>query len=85
MPERRNERKTWEEAKMKALWTFDNQLKIDQFIALLDSNGIGHEVSTIKAPAGKLAMTLSVNEKEYEKAKKLLVRHRKRRTTGDYK
>ena len=68
---------------MVTLWTFDAQAKLDRFAEVLKSNDIAYEVGNPKNPNS--LVTLSVNEDDYEKAKKLLMRHRKRKTSGEFK
>jgi len=68
---------------MVTLWTFTEQSKLENFSEVLKSNAIEYEVGNGKNHNS--LVTLSVNEYDYEKAKKLLVRHRKRRTSGDFK
>ena len=63
------------------LWTFDAQAKLERFIEVLKSNNIEYEVGNSKNPNS--LVTLSVEEDDYEKAKKLLMKHRKRRTSRD--
>ena len=68
---------------MITLWTFIDKSKLEKFIEVLKSNEIEYEVGNEKNPNS--LVTVSVNEHDYEKAKKLLMRHRKRRTSGDFK
>jgi hypothetical protein len=68
------------------LWTFESQAKLEQFAVILRSHDISFEVlskNPKKTTSGEA--TISVDEKDYDKAKRILVRHRKRRTSGDYK
>lgn len=69
---------------MKNLWSFEDQAKLELFTAVLDAHGIEYEVppkSERKAAAN--GIPLAVEDREYEKAKKLLLKHRKRRTSTD--
>ena len=63
------------------LWTFDAQAKLERFTEVLKSNNIEFEVGNSKNPNS--LVTLSVEEDDYEKAKKLLMKHKKRRTSRD--
>jgi hypothetical protein len=74
-----------EEPIMVPLWTFDSQEKLERFAAVLDSNGIAHETQSKKKQAdqAKGGVTIAVEEDDYETARKLLMKHRKRRTSAD--
>lgn len=67
---------------MTVLWTFENQAKLERFAEVLASNGIEYETGSEKGPNS--LVTLSVDEADYVKAKKLLMKHRKRRTSADF-
>ena len=67
---------------MTVLWTFENQEKLQRFAEVLASNDIGYEIGSDKLPNS--LVTLSVDEADYIKAKKLLMKHRKRRTSADF-
>jgi len=67
---------------LKILWTFENQAKAELFAALLLEANIACETR----PSGKSKnsaneVTMSVDERDFERAKKALMKHRKRRTT----
>ena len=67
---------------MKTLWTFESQTKAELFAALLREADIASEAR----PSGKNKnsaneVTISVDERDFERAKKALMKHRKRRTT----
>jgi len=67
------------------LWTFENPAKASVFINSLQYAGIIFEARTKSAvkDSSKGAgseVTIMVDEDEYERAKKLLIKHRKRRT-----
>jgi len=66
---------------MKSLWTFENKEKLDKFLAIIQEHGLEYEVSSKGNKSGE--QTLSVAEGDYAKAKKLLLKHRKRRTSAD--
>lgn len=69
---------------MTNLWTFDSQAKLEQFVEVLKSNDIPYEiVSKRKQNAPNTGATVAVDESDFEKAKKLLMKHRKRRTSSD--
>ncbi len=70
---------------MKALWTFENQAKLDSFTAILREHEIAYE-TTVKDPKSKnnTDITVSIDEREYAQAKRLLLKHRKRRIGSDY-
>jgi hypothetical protein len=66
------------------LWTFENQEKMNKFIDVLKQHEIEYEIHS-KMEAGKASgLSVVVYEDDYEKAKKLLIRHRKRKTSADY-
>ena len=66
------------------LWTFDTQAKLEDFVAVLQKHEIAYEIAS-KGTAGKPnnEVTVSVDAREFDKAKKLLLKHRKRRTSRD--
>jgi hypothetical protein len=67
------------------LWTFDTRESLDRFAAVLDSNGLGYEVQTRKetVAGGADGVVIVVDEADYGAARKLLLRHRKRKTSSD--
>lgn len=67
---------------MTVLWTFENQEKLQRFAEVLASNDIAYVIGSEKLPNS--LVTLSVDEADYVKAKKLLMKHRKRRTSADF-
>ncbi len=69
---------------MKNLWSFEDQAKLDLFVKVLEAHGIVFEVQP-KARQKVIGngITLAVDEGDFEKAKKLLLKHRKRRTGSD--
>ena len=68
---------------MTVLWTFDSKIKLEQFGEILKSNDIGFEVGDLDGR--KADVVISVDDADYTKAKKLLMKHRKRRTSGDFR
>ena len=69
---------------MIALWTFDVPAKLERFIPILENHSIPYELSSKGKPAELgVAITVSVDEKDFAKAKKYLLRYKKRRTSGD--
>jgi hypothetical protein len=74
-----------EDSPLKVLWSFEDETKLRQFAAILDEHGIFYEIraKTEKKTPSK-GVSLSVYEDDYEKAKKLLLKHRKRRTSSDF-
>jgi hypothetical protein len=74
-----------ENALMTKLWTFDSQDKLERFAEVLKSNDIPYEIiSKGKQSATNLGVTIAVEEDDFAKAKRLLMKHHKRRTSGDY-
>jgi len=67
---------------MTVLWTFENQEKLKRFAEVLASNDIAYEIGSEKLPNS--LVTLSVDEADYADAKRLLMKHRKRRTSADF-
>ena len=68
---------------LKVLWTYENQAKADPFLAILQERGILFETqSTAKTKTQNSEIIISVDDREYEKAKKCLVKHRRRKTTS---
>jgi hypothetical protein len=69
---------------LKTLWTFDTKAKLDEFVAVLKNHDIAHEIaskSDTQKPGN--AVTISVDEADFEYSKKLLLKHRKRRSSRD--
>jgi hypothetical protein len=66
------------------LWTFDTPAKLELFVPILEKHGIAYETSSKGKPKEPGdGIRVSVDERDFVKAKKLLLRHRKRRTSGD--
>jgi hypothetical protein len=69
---------------LKTLWTFENQDKLEIFCSILKEQGIGYEIKTSnKEKTINNGSILDIDEHYFEKAKKLLLKHRKRRTSID--
>lgn len=67
---------------MTILWTFQTQAKVELFAAILQEADIPYEIdSKGKQKAAGSEVTISVDDRDYERAKKLLMKYRKRRTT----
>jgi len=66
------------------LWTFDSQAKAQPFLAILENAGIPYETqSKAKLKGANSEVAFGVDEKDYARAKKLLMKHRKRRTPSE--
>jgi len=64
------------------LWTYENQAKTDPFIASLQEAEIPYETQSKAKQKGQSGeVTIFVDEKDYARAKKILMKHRKRRTS----
>ena len=73
------------EEKMIVLWTFENEAKLNKFKDILKNNAIEYEIqSKNKQDSKDSGLVIAVIENDYVKAKKLLMRHRKRKTSADY-
>lgn len=71
---------------MVQLWTFETREKLDKFAAVLESNGIAFEIQTRKQDGAMNAaggVVLAVRQLDSDKAHRLLMKHRKRRTSSD--
>jgi hypothetical protein len=67
-----------------ALWTFDSPAKLERFVPILENHAIPYELSSKGKPAELgVAISVAVEEGDLVKAKKYLLRYRKRRTSGD--
>jgi len=69
---------------VKVLWAFESKEKLDFFIELLIKHEIPYEVLSKdeKDPSIK-GIQLAIEDENYVKAKRLLLKHRKRRTSSD--
>ena len=73
------------EEKMIVLWTFENEEKLNKFKDILKNNDIEYEIqSKNKQDSKDSGLVIAVIKNDYVKAKKLLMRHRKRKTSADY-
>jgi|WetSurMetagenome_2_1015567.scaffolds.fasta_scaffold518793_1 hypothetical protein len=73
------------EERMIFLWTFSNEMKMNKFIDVLKQNSIEYEIqSEISKTRGNTGNSIAVLDKDFDKAKKLLIRHRKRKTSADF-
>ena len=69
---------------MTILWTFDSQAKAQPLLGSLDYAGISYEAQAkAKQKGSNSEVTLFVDEKDYIQAKKILMKHRKRRTPSE--
>ena len=69
---------------MTILWTFDSQAKALPFSGILDNAGIPYETqSKAKQKGANSEVAFLVDETDYTRAKKLLMKHRKRRTPSE--
>jgi hypothetical protein len=67
------------------LWSFSNEMKMNKFIDVLKQNSIEYEIqSKMYETRGNNGYSIAVLDKDFDKAKKLLIRHRKRKTSSDY-
>jgi hypothetical protein len=64
---------------MRELWTFTTKDKLDKFLVIMGSHELDCEVSAV----AKNKFVVSVEEGIYAKAKRVLLKHRERRTSGD--
>jgi len=67
---------------LRVLWTFEDQAKLDKFTAVLTNHEMAFEINAKSADRSTNLLTLSVDDSDYEKAKRLLMRHRKRKTSS---
>ncbi len=66
---------------MVKLWTFENQTKASAFTVSLEIAEISFElVSKGTQKTSNTEVTIMVEDREYEQAKRLLMRHKKRKT-----
>lgn len=64
---------------MPILWTFEDQEKLKPFAEILKDNDIPYETfSKGKKIASEDGLVLTVEDRDFKKAKKLLLSHRKR-------
>jgi hypothetical protein len=69
---------------MTALWTFESQAKLEEFVAVLQKHDIAYEIAA-KGEARKPAneVTVSVEERDLEKARRFLLRYKRRKASRD--
>jgi hypothetical protein len=74
-----------EEADKVQLWTFETRESLDRFAATLDARGMVYEVRTrgMEIAQGADGLVIAVAEADYAAARRLLLRHRKRRSSAD--
>jgi hypothetical protein len=63
---------------MRKLWTFETKDKLAKFVEVLDTHAIQHETQ-----AKTNEYTVLVDDHDYAAARKLLLKHRERRTSAD--
>ena len=68
--------------RLKILWTFEDKAKLEKFAAVLHEHEIAFEVNAKSKERSTNQLTLSVEDYEYEHAKRLLMRHRKRKSSN---
>ena len=69
---------------MKQLWAFETQEKLDAFCSVLKVQEIVYEIiSMTKEKNVDSCWILMIDERDFKEAKKLLLHHRKRRTSID--
>ncbi len=64
---------------MRELWTFPSKEKLEKFSVTLEAHEIPYEAQA----EGANQHSISVDEKDYAKARKLLLKHKERRTSAD--
>jgi hypothetical protein len=67
------------------LWTFENKAKLDLFASVLQNHDIAFEVLTKGMQENSdSGVVVSVDDSDYEEAKKLLVKYRRKNTNRHY-
>ncbi|HUX42649.1 MAG TPA: DUF2007 domain-containing protein [Rectinemataceae bacterium] len=66
---------------MKILWTFEDRAKLEKFTAVLEKNEMPFEINSKTTEGSTNQLTVSVEDDDYENAKRLLMRHRRRKTS----
>ncbi len=64
---------------MRELWTFPSREKLEKFSPTLEAHEIPYEARA----KGANQHTILVEERDYAKARKLLLKHKERRTSAD--
>jgi hypothetical protein len=67
------------------LWTFESRDRLDRFAPILDKHGLGYEIQTkgSEPATGADGLVIVVAQADYDEARRLLLIHRKRRTSAD--
>jgi hypothetical protein len=67
------------------LWTFETRERLDRFAVTLDNHGLGYEIQTkgSEPATGADGLVIVVAQADYDEARRLLLLHRKRRTSAD--
>jgi len=66
---------------VKFLWTFEDQVKLDKFTSVLDEHEIPYEINSKGIDSKTNQLTISVDDGEYENSRKLLMKHKKRKSS----
>lgn len=66
---------------LKILWTFEDRAKLEKFTAVLEKNEMPFEINSKTTEGSTNQLTVSVEDDDYENAKRLLMRHRRRKTS----
>ena len=66
---------------VKVLWTFEDRAKLEKFTAVLKMHEMAYEINSKTSEKNTNQLTVSVENADYENAKRLLMRHRKRKTS----
>jgi hypothetical protein len=75
-----------DQEKLTKLWTFENKAKLDSFIPVLESNDIPYRVlSRGLKDDTENGLVVSVDEGDYEEARKLLIHYRRKNTNRNRK
>jgi hypothetical protein len=64
---------------MKELWTFTSKEKLEKFLEVLKNHDVSFQVETRSSKEH----SISVEDKDYPKARKVLLKHKERRTSAD--
>jgi len=66
---------------VRILWTFADLAKLEKFTAILEKNEMLFEINSKSKEGSGNQLTISVQEDDYENARRLLMRHRKRKSS----
>jgi hypothetical protein len=69
----------WRNTAMKELWTFPSKEKLEKFLEVLKNRDIAFEIET----RSEKEHAVLVDDKDYAKARKVLLKHKERRTSAD--